>query len=73
VLGVLHEHGIAVDLATATASPPLWLMTAHPEMLPVDQLGMVLHQSGRQAIHLGVHSVPSSVIKPTLANIIRML
>jgi len=49
VLDLLHEHGIAVDLATATASPPAWLTTAHPEMLPVDRLGTVLHQGGRQA------------------------
>ena len=27
--------GIDVDLATATASPPPWLTTAHPEILPV--------------------------------------
>jgi beta-galactosidase len=49
VLDLLHEHGVAVDLATATASPPAWLTTAHPEMLPVDRLGHVLHQGGRQA------------------------
>ena len=49
VMDLLHEHGIAVDLATATASPPAWLTTAHPEMLPVDRLGTVLHQGGRQA------------------------
>src|SRR5665647_571186 len=56
VLDLLHEHGIAVDLATATASPPVWLTTAHPEMLPVDRLGTVLHQGGRQAWS------PSSVV-----------
>jgi len=56
VLDLLHEHGIAVDLATATASPPAWLTTAHPEMLPVDRLGTVLHQGGRQAWS------PSSVV-----------
>jgi len=49
VMDLLHEHGIAVDLATATASPPAWLTTAHPEMLPVDRLGIVLHQGSRQA------------------------
>lgn len=49
VMDLLHEHGVAVDLATATASPPAWLTTAHPEVLPVDRLGHVLHQGGRQA------------------------
>jgi beta-galactosidase len=49
VMDLLHAHGIAVDLATATASPPAWLTTAHPEMLPVDRHGVVLHQGGRQA------------------------
>ncbi|WP_225753398.1 beta-galactosidase [Actinotalea sp. Marseille-Q4924] len=49
VLDLLHENGIAVDLATATASPPAWLTTAHPEMLPVDRTGVVLGQGGRQA------------------------
>ncbi|WP_454048958.1 beta-galactosidase [Cellulomonas sp. Marseille-Q8402] len=49
VLDLLHEHGIAVDLATATASPPAWLTSAHPEILPVDRQGHVLDQGGRQA------------------------
>ena len=31
VLDLLHDGGIAVDLATATASPPPWLASAHPE------------------------------------------
>ncbi len=49
VLDLLHENGIAVDLATATASPPAWLTSAHPEILPVDREGHVLDQGGRQA------------------------
>ncbi|HWS58242.1 MAG TPA: beta-galactosidase [Actinotalea sp.] len=49
VLDLLHEHGIAVDLATATASPPAWLTSTYPEMLPVDREGRTLHQGGRQA------------------------
>ena len=42
ILDLLHEHGIAVDLATATASPPPWLTHLHPEVLPVDERGTVL-------------------------------
>lgn len=49
VLAVLHAGGIAVDMATATASPPPWLTTAHPEILPVDARGATLWPGGRQA------------------------
>src|SRR3954447_3126262 len=38
VLDVLHAHGIRVDLATATASPPPWFSAAHPESLPVTRV-----------------------------------
>lgn len=48
VLDLLHEHGISVDLATATASPPPWLTTRHPEILPVNDRGEVLSPGGRQ-------------------------
>lgn len=44
----LHAAGIRVDLATATASPPPWLTTKHPEILPVLADGTVLHPGGRQ-------------------------
>ncbi len=49
VLDLLHEHGIAVDLATATASPPPWLVRQHPEMLPVDARGTRLEFGSRQS------------------------
>ncbi len=49
VMEILHSHGIAVDLATATASPPPWLTTAHPEMLPVDADGHTLFHGSRQS------------------------
>ena len=48
VLDLLHENGISVDLATATASPPPWLTTRHPEILPVNERGEVLAPGGRQ-------------------------
>ena len=35
VLDLLHTNGIAVDLGTGTSSPPPWLTTKHPEILPV--------------------------------------
>ncbi|MEU4400012.1 beta-galactosidase [Micromonospora orduensis] len=49
VLDLLHDGGIQVDLATATASPPPWLARAHPETLPRRADGAVLWPGGRQA------------------------
>src|SRR5829696_7229722 len=48
VMDLLHDHGIAVDLATATASPPPWLTTRHPEILPVDSDGRTVWPGARQ-------------------------
>ncbi|WP_265520428.1 beta-galactosidase [Oerskovia flava] len=45
----LHDAGIQVALATATASPPPWLTRKHPEILPRLADETVLHQGGRQA------------------------
>lgn len=47
VLDLLHEGGIAVDLATPTASPPPWLATEDPQTLPVDASGRRLHHGSR--------------------------
>ncbi|MEU9309591.1 beta-galactosidase [Streptomyces sp. NPDC048256] len=48
VMDLLHAGGIGVDLATATASPPPWLTTAHPEILPVTASGETLWPGARQ-------------------------
>lgn len=48
VMDLLHANGIAVDLGTATASPPPWLATQHPEILPVTARGETLWHGGRQ-------------------------
>jgi beta-galactosidase len=48
IMDLLHRGGIAVDLGTATASPPPWLTTAHPEVLPVGQLGETVWPGARQ-------------------------
>ncbi|MFC7811238.1 beta-galactosidase [Streptomyces olivaceus] len=48
VMDLLHAHGVGVDLATATASPPPWLTTAHPEILPVTDRGETLWPGARQ-------------------------
>ncbi|QTE31290.1 beta-galactosidase [Pengzhenrongella sicca] len=48
VIDLLHANGIAVDLGTATASPPPWLVTEHPEILPITHDGSTLWPGGRQ-------------------------
>ncbi|RIW41313.1 beta-galactosidase [Micromonospora endophytica] len=48
IMDLLHEHDVAVDLATATASPPPWLTSAHPEILPVDRHGATVWPGARQ-------------------------
>lgn len=47
VLELLHGAGIAVDLATPTASPPIWLHRKHPDILPVTRTGQRYAQGGR--------------------------
>jgi beta-galactosidase len=54
VLDLLHEHGVAVDLATATASPPAWASVAYPAMLPQNEEGATYWPGSRQ------HYSPSS-------------
>lgn len=44
----LYQAGIAVDMATATATPPRWLTSSHPEILPLDKNGNVIWPGGRQ-------------------------
>ncbi len=47
VIGLLSEAGIAIDLATPTAAPPIWLHQEHPEILPVAHDGHKYWQGGR--------------------------
>ena len=48
VIDKLYKAGIAVDLASATASPPMWLTSAHPEVLRRDEQGHVIWPGARQ-------------------------
>ncbi len=54
IISLLHENGVMVNLATATASPPPWLAKLHLESLPVTENGVVLYPGARQ------HYCPSS-------------
>lgn len=56
VVDLLHANGIGVNLGTGTASPPPWLTTAHPELLPVMADGTTRWPGGRQ------HWCPSSPV-----------
>ncbi|HTT91978.1 MAG TPA: beta-galactosidase [Acidimicrobiales bacterium] len=48
LLDLLGDAGIGVDLATPTASPPPWLSTHHPDVLPVNAAGAVYTHGSRQ-------------------------
>jgi beta-galactosidase len=48
IIDRLADAGIAIDLATATATPPAWLVRAHPEMLPQTADGVRLEFGSRQ-------------------------
>jgi beta-galactosidase len=48
IFDILHANGIAIDLGTATASPPPWLTTKHPEILMVNELGDTIWPGARQ-------------------------
>jgi beta-galactosidase len=49
VIDLLWRHGIKVDLATGTATPPAWLVRQHPEVLPSNVDGVRLEFGSRQA------------------------
>ena len=48
LMDLLHAHGVAVNLATPTASPPAWMVHLHPEMLPVTAEGIRLWHGSRR-------------------------
>jgi beta-galactosidase len=54
LMDLLHEHGVSVNLATPTASPPAWLVHHHPEILPVKADGTIFWHGSRR--HYCPHS-----------------
>ena len=48
LMDLLHTHGVSVNLATPTASPPAWMVKRHPEMLPIDADGVTLWHGSRR-------------------------
>ncbi|WP_275004804.1 beta-galactosidase [Promicromonospora iranensis] len=47
VIGLLHEGGVRILLATPTAAPPAWLYAAHPDARVVDRNGTPMGPGGR--------------------------
>ena len=46
-MDVMADASIKVVLATPTAAPPIWLTLKHPEILPIDERGLPLHEGTR--------------------------
>ena len=42
IINLLHDGGIAVDLATPTASPPAWFFATYPDSRVVNRDGVVM-------------------------------
>jgi beta-galactosidase len=68
IIALLHENGIEICLATATASPPPWLAKHHPESLPVDVDGVTYWPGGRQA-----YCPHSAAYRESAAKLVRQL
>jgi beta-galactosidase len=64
LLDLLHRNGIAVDLATPTASPPAWFFAAYPEARVVTRDGTTLGFGSR-----GMASPSSSAYRAAAARI----
>lgn len=68
VIDLLHSHGVSVNLATPTASPPPWLVRQHPEILPTTADGVVLGPGSRR------HYCPDSpAYREAAARVVRTL
>ena len=50
VMNIMGRSGIQVVLATPTAAPPVWLAKKYPEILPLDEKGIVKHEGTRRAV-----------------------
>jgi Beta-galactosidase len=68
VIDLLWQNGIKIDLATATATPPAWLVRAHPEMLPQNADGVRLEFGSRQS-----YCPSSSVFREHVRRIARVM
>lgn len=68
VLDILHNHGVGVCLATATASTPAWLSEQYEDVAAVNQNGLPYNFGSRQ------HYSPNSpTYKKAVKNLVRKL
>jgi beta-galactosidase len=68
IMDMLHQGGIGVDMATATASPPAWLTLKYPSVLPINFDGVQLSHGGRQQ-----YSASSSVYREKAAALVEQI
>ncbi|MDR6554860.1 beta-galactosidase [Paenibacillus qinlingensis] len=68
IMDLLAENGIAVHLATATASPPAWLTHRYPETMNVDVNGHPYRHGSRQH-----YSPASKVFRQYCAELVRKI
>ncbi|MDP4501942.1 beta-galactosidase [Nonomuraea turcica] len=59
----LHANGVAVDLATPTASPPPWFTLAHPDALPVAPDGTRLTHGSRDTYCLAAPAYRNAAVR----------
>ncbi|MDK8099024.1 beta-galactosidase [Winkia neuii] len=59
----LVDAGIAVDLATGTASPPAWMAKKYPDSLPVTKAGVRLGFGSRQGYCLSSPAYREGVVR----------
>jgi len=52
VMDIMAKREISVVLGTPTAAPPIWLVKKHPEILPVDEMGVIRQEGTRRAVCL---------------------
>lgn len=48
IMDLLAAHGVYVNLATATASPPAWMARRHPDSVAIDAEGRAFSPGSRQ-------------------------
>lgn len=49
VMDIMKRQNIKVVLGTPTSAPPIWLAKKHPDILPLDEHGLVKHEGTRRA------------------------
>ncbi|CAG7642978.1 beta-galactosidase [Actinacidiphila bryophytorum] len=63
----LHAAGVAVDLATPTASPPPWFTLAHPDAMPVTDTGVRLTHGSRDTYCLAAPAYRQAALRVATA------